>query len=1063
MKKVIRIREGARLQSHQVVLIVLAALVVAGSCLLLSAAESETLVDGAREWQVGSPLRAVVALLCLDYRWPTLFSGTVKVLVLNLGAGLVLAVLALAVALRGREAAGEAEGTEEVTLSEDEAAPIEVRKAAHIAPFWAAQVLVLLYLLWSLASSRWSAAPELAIGGTILLALQFVWALGLGHGLSARGAQLTGRAVVLVTVVTAAVAVWYFYGRNPVLRAKFPFGNPTFLATCLIPGLFLAGAWLWEALGAIRAGHGQRCWLAAVVAVLALGLGAWAFYLTGSRGPQVGLLFGALAAGFFALRGAQRIVPVAFALLIAMFVWQHIGAQAHSPSPTGRDASARLRLYAWSYAWEMFKAEPQTGYGQGGFVLAGDTHVVKDIERDPLPFPSRVAHAHSEWLEVLADLGAVGIVLLVGVLLLTLHAGMAALAAQPPPAERWTLIALMGALVGLVVEESFGVGLRVSGVPALFYTVIGLIWACSQPRGGGVVAWLAGRPGRRGVGAAICGLAALGATLIALQDFAAARSAYSARAALEVGDYEQAIRLAQSGQSRLNPQRALANWFRLSQAHMLIAQQLQQRAAVRTERAAQVDPPDLTLLGLAEQDYAASEEHCTQGLRALKELVSRAPGFLHHGQLEYDLNLIRMRNPAAYRDPNTQALLLENARSAIERELRRQPYSTALTLDYLRVAWRELSLPEIMEVLARPLRHDRMTRVYLEFLDDLARMGIAEFEPQFAQLVEQARAALPEFEPPVIRRNAEQEEEGREDQAHRWAPEELRLAATIFFWQGKYEQARQVLEEAREAYDKLAPTAPFGAAAFYLELADTRFNHQPDQPELALTAAREALRLAPVSQRGRHLSLVVKGRMVAYHLAHDAEAEAEAGALLRQLAPPSVTDEEIRYELGVHYGRLCYELLQRRMGSMRLPPSELPAKFSRWVARAVELAPHNPLAHFIAADLAVRNRECEPAAAHIQQALEHGLAEEEATVFLQAACAVLRDCAPLRELLLTMPVPDRPPLPAATPPALPASDDLPPPADAGDVETEAEASPPAPSTPGNPPPAEVPPAALPAP
>ena len=1025
MKKVIRIREGTRLQAHQVVLILLAALVVAGSCLLLSASESTELVDGAREWQVGSPLRAVVALLCLDYRWPTLHPGAIKVLVLNLGAGLVLAVLAVALALRGRADDDDAAGTEEITVGaeEAEAAPPMPRKA-HIAPFWAAQVLVLAYLLWSAASSRWSAAPELAVGGTILLALQFAWALGLGHGLTARGAQLAGRAVVIVTALTAAIAVWYFYGRNPVLRAKFPFGNPIFLATCLIPGLLLAFAWLLEAAGTLRAGRGKGGWFALLVALLALGLGAWAFHLSDSRGAQVGLAFGVLAAGFFALRGSQRMVPAMFALMLAMFVWHSVGSEARSPSPTGRDASVRLRLYAWSYAWEMFKAEPQTGHGQGGFVLAGDSHVAEDVERDPLPFPARLAHAHNEWLEVMADLGAVGIVLVIGVLLLTLHAGMAALAAEPPPLQRWTLVALMGSLVGIVVEECFGVGLRVSGVPTLFYTVIGLIWACSRPCGGGVVAWLGTGRGRRGVGAVVCGLAALGASLIALQDFASARSAYSVQEALEAQEYQQAIDLAQTGQSRLNPQRALTNWFRLSRAHMLSAQQLQQRAAARLERAGQVEPPDANLLALAEQDFAASEEHCTQGLRALKELVSRAPGFLHHGELEYALNLIRMRNPAAYRDPNTQTLLLENARAALERELRRQPYSTTLTLDYLRVAFSELPLPRVMELLARPLRHERVTRAYLEFIYQLALAGGAEFEPQFRQFVEQARAALPEFEPPVIRRYDRQEEgEEETDALTRWAPEELRLAATIFFWQGRYEQARQVLEEVRETYDKLAPTAPFGAAAYYLELADTRFNHRPDQPEPALTAARESLRLAPVSERGRHLRTVVQGRLVAYHLA--AGAEAEAGALLRELAPPGATDEEITYELGVHYGRLCYGLLQRRMGDMRLPPSELPADFARWVARAVELAPQDPLAHFIAADLAVRNQECEPAAAHIRQALENGLAEEEAIVFLQAACAVLRDCAPLRELLQAMPVPDVPPQRSAGLPALVEPDETP--------------------------------------
>ena len=75
-----------------------------------------------------------------------------------------------------------------------------------------------------------------------------------------------------------------------------------------------------------------------------------------------------------------------------------------------------------------------------------------------------------------------GIVLLASALWLTVRAGMLALRAAPSSGRRWALVGLLGALVGLCVDACFGVGLRVSGVPTLFYTVIGLIWALSDHR-----------------------------------------------------------------------------------------------------------------------------------------------------------------------------------------------------------------------------------------------------------------------------------------------------------------------------------------------------------------------------------------------------------------------------------------------------------------------------------------------------------------------------------------------------------------------------------------------------
>ena len=76
--------------------------------------------------------------------------------------------------------------------------------------------------------------------------------------------------------------------RNPVLRAKFPFGNPTFLAGALIPGLTLAIWMIYHQLR--RAGQGNPAAALAKAAgcLLATALILWTLKLSGSRGPMVG-------------------------------------------------------------------------------------------------------------------------------------------------------------------------------------------------------------------------------------------------------------------------------------------------------------------------------------------------------------------------------------------------------------------------------------------------------------------------------------------------------------------------------------------------------------------------------------------------------------------------------------------------------------------------------------------------------------------------------------------------------------------------------------------------------
>src|SRR3990172_6073688 len=150
---VIRIGEQDALRPLHIVMIFVVSMTLAGGFLLLSAAESTSLVDGAVEWHVESPLRAVVQLLCLNYQLPTINAGEIKGYILGIGAALAVFAVSIAALVRTPGDEGETGAIEPDHNSTSHRGP-------QITPLLVVQFLVALYLLWSFASSRWSSAPQ---------------------------------------------------------------------------------------------------------------------------------------------------------------------------------------------------------------------------------------------------------------------------------------------------------------------------------------------------------------------------------------------------------------------------------------------------------------------------------------------------------------------------------------------------------------------------------------------------------------------------------------------------------------------------------------------------------------------------------------------------------------------------------------------------------------------------------------------------------------------------------------------------------------------------------------
>jgi hypothetical protein len=508
------------------------------------------------------------------------------------------------------------------------------------------------------------------------------------------------------------------------------------------------------------------------------------------------------------------------------------------------------------------------------------------------------------------------------------------------------------------------------------------------------------------------------AIVLSQKDFSAARDTYRMSRFLAEGEPEKAIEVGESGKDILNPQRALTNMFYMCQAHADAARLAQQRAVDRQRRASQTDPPNQQLLSLAEQDYKLSDVHCERGSEVLGQLISRSPGYLNHGLLEYQLNSIQSVNAWLRRDDQKEALFMSNAASALERELQRQPINADLAVEFVSIALGRLGVRDAFELLARPLRHNR---IGLPYYDLLLRMAA---NPGFDdELVKIEKAAAESLLPAT---NAGPPDLGGAVEGRRlpWAPEYLRLVATIHFFRGDYDKAEAALVLAAGAYERLASVAPLGAASCYSELADARFFSRPQDPLRAIESAERAMELAPQSEAGRDLVVKIEQRMIAYRLALGEEDVALA--FIRDIAPDGTAEALLTQELGLRYASLCSELLKRRpveSGSGQ-EPSALPPELEYWIARAMELAPDHAQPYYVAATWAWSLGKGDEMESYMVAALERGLPYEAALEFTYANLREEPDAQSLLSLLDRLdPLPPAPgsALRADSPPVTPGS------------------------------------------
>jgi O-antigen ligase len=445
----------------------LATVLVFASLLLMSPPRGQT-YPGAKPWSSFSLLKPLTDLMSLDGLVATERGVEIKDFVFHLAATAGLALLALRLATR---TAGRTE-------------PRVFLRRLISEPWLAAQLLLVGWVVISALSALWSGDAALSHGQAVLYGLALAWAISLAWTLQRQDVSKLLAATAGACTAAAVLCIWYYYERNPYHRPGFPVGNPITLGAALAPAILICLGMLLAAGESLLKGQrvaGPRAAIAAAVALVPL---LWCFVLADSRSAGLGLAGGIIALALLRVGPRLRWAVIGVALTVGLAAGLWLMQYSRLDAAMGRSATIRFRLYAWRYAAELWDKDWLTavaGNGAGQYPRLAGQYSLRDRRFDPNAFMGdMVEHAHNELFEVLSEIGLVGGVTFVAGLLGTLVAGGLLLRSRPRDAQSWLYTGLLAAVVAMMIDACFSPGLRLSVLPALFFTLMGMLWAACR-------------------------------------------------------------------------------------------------------------------------------------------------------------------------------------------------------------------------------------------------------------------------------------------------------------------------------------------------------------------------------------------------------------------------------------------------------------------------------------------------------------------------------------------------------------------------------------------------------
>lgn len=793
----------------------LALALVAGTFFLISPPPGET-YPGAIPWRAGSLLRRLIEALSLGGWLASVRGVEIKDFALHLAATAGLFLAAVSLGQRGASVTPTPQG-----------------------PVRHARVLLGLWVGLSLLSTVWAGDADLARGQAVWYAFSLAWAVTLSIVLPARLVPPLLHGMMVLSALAGALCVWYFHERNPYHRPGFPLGNPNTLAIAVVPGLLIAIGVL---AGALARGPGRprrRLNAAALLAMLSLPPLIWCLWLTYSRGALLGLGAGLAALGVYLVPRRWRwgLAGVLAAGVVGAGVWWF--STSHLDVTMARGATMRFRLYAWRYAAELWNADPWTrvvGQGAAAYPRLAGAYAVHDRALDPAAFMGEIVeHAHNELFEILAEIGLVGGVTWVGGMIATLAAAVLALRTRRTPSvptgppglspsmtepSPWLLRSLLAAVVAVLADSAFSSALRLPGVAAIFFTLIGALWAMCQ-RANGPNAPPAPAPPKQAATwtvAVICLLAGTGAGGLALRNWIGVQNEYAAHAAFGRADYDTVLHEAARAEQRL-----------LDPVRVIVVRKLQLQSVFAMARDAV--QTWYTTTDAQPGTWSAATARATVAYEAALRLRNSVPSLEHT-----DATAARAAEWMAHLSADTNAPVAgawaEQAWQAWRRQRQRTPYDVETLLALTRYP---APLPDHVALLRDALRFGDTYGTWRARLEQLA--GAPGFAEVLADFLVVAGPITPQTDVDAI--------------VASMAPEAYRLAAAWHGWRGDYAQAAALAARAARLYEPLRARFPALQATALSEQADYLLRDD-DGAEPAVALLRQAIATLPVIQRQQY-------------------------------------------------------------------------------------------------------------------------------------------------------------------------------------------------------------------
>jgi O-antigen ligase len=196
---------------------------------------------------------------------------------------------------------------------------------------------------------------------------------------------------------------------------------------------------------------------AAVAAVVPLC--AFAVFLTLSRGGLIALGASLVAAVLVAGRHRGKVAALALSTMAVTVLYFSMFAPAAAEQRVTGANGGTGRADIWTVGWRMVQDHPLRGIGAGNFPIASIHYLLEPgaLRRDDFIVDTPKV-AHNTYLDVLAELGVVGLVLFMSVVLFSLGCALRAARAATRSGDGQLEIlarAMFVALVGLLAADFF--------------------------------------------------------------------------------------------------------------------------------------------------------------------------------------------------------------------------------------------------------------------------------------------------------------------------------------------------------------------------------------------------------------------------------------------------------------------------------------------------------------------------------------------------------------------------------------------------------------------------------